>query len=124
MIFYFLGWEWNQESNRKKGIKFNLESFNDCRETLKKFGIKQFGGNADLILIDAHYFSENKVTLDFKKAIHINLSSNIKSQGIPPLGEFLHSIIHVAEELNQTNNTGEGIVWSISNKLGVATSKK
>jgi hypothetical protein len=122
--FYFLGWEWIREGERKKGIKFNLDAFNDCRETLKKFGIKQFGGNADLILVDAEYYSDKKVKLDFSKAIYINLSSNVQSQNIPPLGEFLQSIISVAEELSTTAQNDVNIVWSISDKLGIATSKK
>ena len=55
--------------------------------------------NADLILVDAHYYSWTKITLDFTNAIHVNLSSKINSSHIPPLGEFLQSIIEVAEDI-------------------------
>jgi len=53
--FYFLGWQWYKKGDRTKGIRFDLDSFKKCRTTLKKIGVKSFGGSADLILVDVRY---------------------------------------------------------------------
>src|ERR1044071_8772925 len=78
--FYFLGWEWNDTAERSKGIRFNPTSFLSCRDALSTVGVSNFGGNADLILVDAHCdpFVPNGITLNFREAIHVNLSSSIK----------------------------------------------
>src|SRR4051794_7914201 len=52
--FYFLGWKW-VGSWRREGIRFDLAAFESCRKTLRDAGVDHFGGNADLILVDAHY---------------------------------------------------------------------
>jgi hypothetical protein len=135
--FYFLGWEWQERSDRSKGIKFNLEVFEKCRTAFKKAGIKTFGGTADLILVDVRYrhfthkdsagnpqsHGHNEEEFNFPEAIHINLSSSVKQKKIPPVGEFLQSIIAVAEEILEEGTT-ENAVFSISDKLGIATAKR
>jgi len=140
--FYFLGWEWTVPGNRSKGIRFNLDSFKSCRIALRRLGIKSFGGNADLILVDAHHWFQPSVpgaskaapkgvgpsgiTLDFREAIHVNLSSQKEEKEIPPVGEFLQSIIRAAEEVRASvaGDDEAGVVFSISDTLGLATAKK
>jgi len=70
--FYFLGWSKSPEPS--KDIRFDLTAFEDFQLRLRDFGIPIFGGNADLILVDAEYSAE-KVTLNFPEAIRIDLSS-------------------------------------------------
>src|SRR5437867_5398800 len=48
--FYFMGWSWVDYGDRSKGIRFDLDTFAECRRALKRAGVKKFGGNADLIL--------------------------------------------------------------------------
>jgi len=133
--FYFLGWEWVKPGVRSEGIEFNLKSFALCREALKGIGIQDFGGNADLILVDAHhrFWPTNggsgistTTTLDFRKAIHVNLSSRRAASEIPPVGEFLQTIIRVAEDVRD-NPRGLGRyapVVSISDGLGLAIARR
>jgi hypothetical protein len=123
--FYFLGWEWMKPWDRSKGIRFNLDSFQSCRDSLKAVGVDKFGGNADLILVDAH-FTLRGISLNFEKAIYVNLSSSAAEKEIPPIGEFLQSIIQAAERVRESaiEIPGEGVVFSISDKLGLATAKK
>jgi hypothetical protein len=123
--FYFLGWDWIDQYDRFRGIKFNLDSFASCRNTLKQIGVNKFGGNADLILVDAHYIPED-ITLNFQEAIYVNLSNSIAEKEIISVGEFLQSIINASESirksgLSESNNT---VVFHISDKLGLATARK
>ena len=123
--FYFLGWEWVKYWDRSKGIRFNLNSFQSCRQTFKNAGIDRFGGNADLILVDAH-FTLRGISLNFKKAIHVNLSGSVAEKDIPSVGEFLQSVIEAAEKVRESapGASAEDIVFSISDRLGVVTAKK
>jgi hypothetical protein len=130
--FYFMGWYWVDVQDRKKGIHFDLPSFQICRDTLKHLGIKTFGGNADMILVDAHCrFTPgagpniNDVTLDFSEAIHINLSSRRQLGDLPPLGEFLQAVVEAAEAVRADPVIRDhGIVFGLSDRLGVATAKQ
>src|SRR4030042_2773925 len=40
--FYYVGWKFKAA---KKGLEFNLKLFEDCRDALKKMGVREFGGN-------------------------------------------------------------------------------
>lgn len=123
--FYFLGWQWVKRWDRAAGIRFDLASFESCRRSLKAAGVDRFGGNADLILADAH-FGLRGSSLNFRKAIHVNLASSAAGGEIPPLGEFLQSIIEAAARVRESRADLEdvGAVFSMSDRLGLATAKK
>jgi hypothetical protein len=136
--FYFMGWHWIYPGDRSKGIRFDLSTFRECREALKKVGIKAFGGNADLILVDACYwcpkrgfrspdtFRSGEISLDFSQAIHINLTSRLKDADIPPVGELLQTIIDAAESVRTAHGqlSCDGNVFAISDRLGLASAKR
>ena len=119
--FYFLGWH---ESPSQNGMRFDLETFELFRNALRRIGIRKFGGNADLILVDARY-SNGDVTLNFTEAVHVDLSASKAEKDFPTLGAFLQSIIDTAEEVRAAATNGEtgGFVFSISDRLGLATAK-
>jgi len=121
--FYFLGWEWNSRQRRSAGIKFNLLSFLSCQSTLSELGVR-FGGNADLILLDAH-FSPGRIALNFEEAICVNLSRSVAEKEIPSAGEFLQTIIDAAKTVreNAPSQLDRAVVFHISDRLGVATAK-
>jgi hypothetical protein len=136
--FYFLGWHWRDVNDPSKGIVFNLKSFANCREAFKQLGIKTFGGSADLILVDARYHSRvgpkdglgrdrprgyQDIDLNFPEAVQINLATGREKNEIPPLGEFLQSIVAVAESLHERGDSSHP-VYSISDSLGLATAKR
>jgi hypothetical protein len=118
--FYFLGWLQDPAGN----LKFSLPDFRQFRSFLVEKGIKQFGGNADLILVDAHY-KESEVDLNFRQAIRVDLSVSIKEGDFPTLAAFLESIINAAEEVEADRQAARarGIVFSISDRLGLAVAK-
>lgn len=118
--FYFLGWIQDPSGN----LKFSLGDFQQFRTFLMEKGIKQFGGNADLILVDAHY-RESKVTLNFQQAIRVDLSTSVKAGDFSTLGGFLQSIIQAAEEVENDRQGAHarGLVFSISDRLGLAVAK-
>lgn len=136
--FYFLGWRWRDVADPSKGIVFDLESFAECRAAFKQLGIKTFGGSADLILVDARYHSRigpedglgrsrpagyRDIDLNFPEAVQINLATGREKNEIPPLGEFLQSIVAVAESLYESGDSSSP-VYSISDSLGLATAKR
>ena len=49
--FFFLGW--GKDPTGK--LRFNLNAFMQCRDSLQKIGVKKFGGIADLFVLDAWY---------------------------------------------------------------------
>jgi hypothetical protein len=118
--FYFLGW--SQDFSGK--LNFRLADFERFRSFLLEKGIKQFGGNADLILVDAHYKDSN-VNLNFQQAIRIDLSTSSEEGHFSTLGSFLQSIIDAAEqvEADRQGALARGLVFSISDRLGLAVAK-
>jgi hypothetical protein len=120
--FYFLGW---RESYFSEGMQFDLAVFESYRDALRRIGVYKFGGNADLILVDARY-SGGDVTLNFEEAVRVDLSASDAEKDFPTLGAFLQSIIDAAEEVRKAGTSGEthGFVFSISDRLGLATAKK
>ncbi|HEX9945489.1 MAG TPA: hypothetical protein VGG03_26040 [Thermoanaerobaculia bacterium] len=135
--FYFLGWQWRDNADRSKGIMFDLESFRKCRSALKKIGVKTFGGSADLILVDVRYryraatqdpegrstpYGYSEQDFNFPEAVQINLATSREKKQIPPVGDFLQSIIAVAEDLRNEGNSSNP-VFSISDRLGIATAR-
>ena len=139
--FYFMGWDWINETDRTQGIRFDPEKFHECREVLKRVGIRSFGGNADLILVDAdHWYTPGispidvdapydmgptGVTLNFSEAIHINLASAREDSDLPPLGELLQNVIDAAESVRTDIAAHDaGATFRISDKLGIVTAKR
>ena len=123
--FYYLGWGVDKgwiDRLDPEDLKFDLEGFVACREILKKAGVKEFGGNADLILVDA-IADANEVHLRFDEAVGINLSKATYSGQFGTLGQFLEDLLQAAEELN-LEGTNVSPSWKISDKLGIAYAKE
>jgi hypothetical protein len=122
--FYFLGWSKLPEPF--KHIRSDLTAFEKFQLRLRDFGIPKFGGNADLILVDAEY-SSGKVPLNFPEAIRIDLSRSRAEKDFPSLGAFLQSIIEAAEHVKRdlaTDLRSHGVVYHISDRLGLVIAKK
>jgi len=132
MDFYYFGWQ--RTYTPGEPLSFDLRAFHECHKSLQKAGIIDFGGNADLILVDVHYrwslcdnridVTKDSISLDFSQAIHINLSSGVKSGDIPSVGEFLQSVIRAAEQVRTSLREGGGAVFAMSDSLGLATAKQ
>jgi hypothetical protein len=118
--FYYLGWR--RISGKDSEIEFDLDSFELYRTALRRVGVTAFGGNADLILVDAR-LTGGQPSLDFEHVIHIDLSTAIASRNILGLGAFLQGLIQTAEEIKTTHNNSNRVVYGISNKLGLAIAK-
>lgn len=115
--FYYLGWSnvWTDPNVAGRQLKFNLVDFQSCREALRQAGVQRFGGNADLILIDAEYRDE-KVWLRWDQAMQLNLSKLVKEGKLPTLGDFLQAIIETSERAQRDRGT----VVQVSDSLGLA----
>ena len=122
--FYFLGWH-RTEKGAPASIAFDLSAFHDFRTALQKKGITKFGGNADLILVDAHY-APGDIRLNFEEAIRIDLSVSSEEKDFTTLGGFLQSLIEAAREVRHDEGLKEdaSLVFTISDKLGLAIAKQ
>ena len=118
--FYFLGWE---RCPGGEGICFSLPAFESFRTALRQNGITGFGGNADLILVDARYHS-GRIELDFGHAMRIDLATRAAEKEFATLGAFLQSIVEAAEAVRSSQGNAGSAVFSISDRLGVAIAKK
>ncbi|MFZ3091252.1 MAG: hypothetical protein WA240_11595 [Nitrospirota bacterium] len=119
--FHYLGWIEFPDGS----LEFDLREFEKCRDALKKVGVTEFGGNADLILVDA-VRKPNGIFLNFEQAIRLNLSVAVIEKEVPDLGEFLQTVISVAEEVRKTlvTSVSDSPVFKISDRLGVAVAKQ
>ncbi|HEX9460583.1 MAG TPA: hypothetical protein VGA84_15645 [Thermoanaerobaculia bacterium] len=113
--FHFVGW---RRASDTVPIEFSLDAFAQFREALRKAGVTRFGGNADLILVDAALHAK-QVSLDFENAINVDLSDAVRRARFPSLGLFLQTLIDVAESgISDTDRPGSA-VFAISDRLGV-----
>ncbi len=119
--FYFLGWHRSEEGDPHK-IAFDLAAFEGCRQAFRQMGVEQFGGNSDLLLVDAHY-EDGEASLRFAEAIRIDLSVSSEDKIFPTLGSFLQSIIQTAAEIKK-NPGPKGPVFTLSDKLGLVMARK
>lgn len=125
--FYFLGWFQPEVHGVKSdNIRFNLSAFMEFRTLLYNLGIKKFGGNADLILVDAQIGKKSEHKINFSQAVYIDLARQIAENNFPTLGGLLQSIIDAADEVRKSQKDMEkrGVVYSISDKLGIAFAKQ
>jgi len=124
--FYYLGWNIDQrwiDRADPEGLHFDLDGFSACRDILKRADVRDFGGNADLILVDVECVA-TKINLRFDAAIRVDLNSLIKSSDSQSLGGFLQALIKASEDLlsEHKGSYGERPTWEISERLGLAVS--
>lgn len=129
--FYFLGWGHVIGND----IAFSLDGFRRFRQIFRHFGVKGFGGNADLVLTDAICHKGVKscgplfrmnVKLDFSSAIHLDLARMVKQGTFSTLGECLQSIIVVADHVRRSSRSqsSRSSVSAMSDELGINAAKE
>ncbi|HUU17622.1 MAG TPA: hypothetical protein VMW72_10770 [Sedimentisphaerales bacterium] len=127
--FFYLGWSALPETDRgsEQRITFDVDRFTQCLSALRDHGVTNFGGNADLLLVDAKC-SGQEISLEFDRAIRIDLSRRVAEKEMATLGEFLQNIIAAAHKLNTEEPKRHveevGAVYVISDDLGILYSKE
>jgi hypothetical protein len=117
--FYYLGW-----TEVNGSLVFDLNLFEAWRDELKRAGVRRFGGNADLLLVDVEV-TPQEYYLHFEGAVSIDLSKRVKVGDFPTLGEFFQALISAAEEVrNSRRRTRTRPVFRISDELGVLFGKE
>lgn len=120
--FYYLGW-----SMRNEKPVFDIKLFSECRDVLRKRCIREFSGNADLILVDAELSNDNESPiLNFDRAMRIDLSLDLQSKDYPTVGHLLCEVVKAAMEYNE-NHKGTKMyspIECISNILGIRQAGK
>lgn len=113
--FHFVGWTMGED-----GVpKFDLKAFGKCRDALRNKGVRGFGGNADLYIVDAWLRNGTLAELDFEDAIYVDLSTANARKVFPTVGGFLQALIEAAEAVRAAAPQG-GITFRISDKLLLA----
>lgn len=124
--FYFLGWVGPNQpvspGQISPDLHFDLNAFERCRRALQNAGVQEFGGNADLLLVDAQGEGDD-VTLDFSGAIRVDLSRAAAEGKFASLGQFLQTVVDAAESLKK-GPEAQSPVYAISDKLGLAIAKE
>ena len=120
--FYYMGW-----CMRNKKLEFRRELFTECREVLRRSGIEQFGGNADVILVDSELAKDHATPiLHFDQAIRIDLSLDLQSKEYPTVGSFLYAVVHAARKNTAVNKENPfcSPITGISNEIGLQQVRK
>jgi hypothetical protein len=122
--FYFLGWRSAGKPGESGELKFDLAAFEQFRTALRQNGVAEFGGNADLIILDARY-KNRRLTLDFSNVMYLDLSEATKSKGIDTLGAFLQGLIEVGAKFRaEKAYTASSATFWMSDQLGLAVGKR
>jgi hypothetical protein len=116
--FFFLGWRAGSDGV----LTFDLSAFAQSRDTLRRLGVTRFGGNADLFVLDV-WLREDRVELDFKHAIYVDLASAKAKGNITTIGSFLEGLIAAAETIRSSGAAGSAVL-RISDQLGLASAKQ
>jgi hypothetical protein len=116
--FYFLGWI---RQDKEPGLRFSWPRFQEFRTALQAIGVKEFGGNADLILLDA-VWTQGRVRLDLRNAIRLDLAAAVDTGLAPHLGAFLQAVIDTARGAKA--DRGASSVFELSDRLGLAVAKQ
>jgi hypothetical protein len=118
--FYYFGWK----ETLRDGWFFSLSAFQDCRAALTKAGIKKFGGNADLILLDVEKRGDDFL-LRFDQALSLDLSKMLQEGHIVTVGNFLQALVETTREVLERDPTGcRGLVAPVSDSMGIAVAKE
>src|SRR5262245_56122017 len=123
--FYLAGWQAADSGDPKKGLAFDVEAFASIREALREAGMGNFGGYADLVLLDAQ-FVDGRVQLDLTKAIYVDLSDALKTKKIASVGAFIEALIEAAHRFRDSAPKDPDLsqtLW-ISDQLALAIAKK
>jgi hypothetical protein len=116
--FFFLGWRRSADGK----VSFDLSAFTECRNALRKVGVRAFGGNADLFVLDV-WMRRGVIELDFTRAMHVDLAETKAKGTITTAGGFLQGLIDAAESV-RTAAKGESPTFRISDRLGLASAKQ
>lgn len=119
--FYFLGWKRTVKAS-PHSITFSLDGFSACKRALERAGVRQFGGYADLILLDAVY-NGHAITLNFAEAMHIDLAAAVKGMQIESIGRLLQSIIEGIAMLKNDQDFAKRPTFYLSDYLSLAIAK-
>lgn len=122
--FYFPGWRISRPDHQA-AITFNKAGFASCYNGLRNVGVKRFGHNADLILVDAHCARSGEVSIDFSEAIRIDLSVAVKEKKFITLGSFLGELLEAAEAIRgEAEAFPDRGAFHISDRLGLLIARK
>jgi hypothetical protein len=117
--FYYFGWSVMSADGSE--MNFDLLAFKNCWEWIFNAGVKRFGGNADLIIVDAALSSKETVSLNFSEAIRIDLALAIRRSRIDTLGDFLDSLMKAAINLSRSEHLEQRPVFRISDMLALTS---
>jgi hypothetical protein len=121
--FYFLGWSVASARDGGKELQFDDRSFKGLRQALRAAGVRDSGGNADLILVDASYV-DGTVRLNFSAAIRVELAAARRQKQFSSVGALLQSMLDAIAGLRSQGRADFGAGFLLSEALGLAVARK
>jgi hypothetical protein len=121
--FYFLGWSVAGAKDGAKELRFDDRSFQGFRQALRAAGVRDAGGLADLMLVDASYVG-GTVYLKFSAAIRIDLSAAVRQKQFVSVGGVLQSLLDAIAGLRSQGRADFGADFSLNEPLGLAVGKR
>jgi hypothetical protein len=99
--FHYLGWDdFRRTGNQDWQLTFDLDAFVEAKAELAKIGI-QFGGYADLLVLDASIDAKGVCKLHFGKCLHMDIARAMHDKAISGVGDFMEWLIYLAGALPQ-----------------------
>jgi hypothetical protein len=117
--FYYFGW--SVIGIDGSDMNFDRLAFKNCWDWLFKEGVEDFGGNADLIIVDATLSSQDTISLNFREAIRIDLALALKRSRIDTLGAFLDSLMKAAIKVSESEHLEQRPVFRISDMMALTS---
>jgi hypothetical protein len=121
--FYFLGWSVAGAKDGAREPQFDDRSYQGFRQALRAAGVRDSGGNADLILVDACYLA-GTVRLNFSAAIRLDLAAARRQKQFASVAGVLQSMLDAIAGLRSRGRADFGADFRLSDALGLAVAKQ
>jgi hypothetical protein len=135
--FYFLGWSVAGSRDGAKELqvsgqcsvrsparcRFDDRSYQGFRQALRAAGVRDAGGLADLMLVDASYVA-GTVRLNFSTAIRLDLAAARGQKQFLSVGGVLQSLLDAIAGLRSQGRADFGADFRLSEPLGLAVARR
>jgi hypothetical protein len=117
---YFIGWSVAGSRDGAKELRFDARACKGFREALRDAGVREGGGGAAVILVDARY-TGGVVRLNFAEALRIDLHAVQRHKPFASIDAVLQSMAEALQALQARIRDAAEPAVRISEQLGLAT---
>jgi hypothetical protein len=96
-------------------LQFDEVEYNNFRKWLADQTTWEYGGDVDLLLLNALCGKDQQPYLDFTSVVACRLDTMINDKAIESVGQFFETVFRFAEK-----GTGDDPTWGLSEEFGIA----